>query len=54
MHYAQKEYNKAEELFSQCLETYQRVLGEKHPDTMRTMKNLGGPPITVIFLSFLQ
>jgi tetratricopeptide (TPR) repeat protein len=29
-------------------------LGEKHPDTMRAMKNLGGPPILIILFFSLD
>lgn len=42
MYYSMKEYDKAEECFAKCLETYRSVLGELHPDTIKTTKNLGG------------
>jgi hypothetical protein len=55
MFYQLKNYKEAEILFARCLKTYQNQFGDKHPDTIRSMKNLGGclDPIFV-FSSLMQ
>jgi len=41
LHQTQRDYNKAEELYRECLDINQRTLGSDHASTLETMSNLG-------------
>lgn len=41
LYQTQRDYNKAEELYRECLDINQRTLGSDHASTLETMSNLG-------------
>jgi len=40
LYYSQGKYNEAEPLYVECLEKRKSVLGEAHPSTLTTSRNL--------------